>query len=416
MTRFLSEALRAPEPYFRLSLRRLENANGRPGTDIRLSSEVQRATLTKIRQLGLDPQNTTPEELYHALQRRLEADDQRLTRTLQSRAASHVSAEGDVVAGMIHALRELPDSKRCFALKASTLKSLIKTLPPHKALKRLGYRSLDSCLKHETPVLILTAAWLSENDNWRKRWQDQYKKLRPGDFEDRTLQLLEPTAARWQQLAAEVMTQYKHNLLSFRECGALVFLPLPRDIPTGAVTASLGLALHELNEIRAGSTFLKLAQLQPDFGKMVRTVAEDEPQLQSQLLDQPVPWRLIQHYYARLAHHFREDIFEPYIQAEDMVWQPIEKTLREIEPSFEFWQHSGHLALLQDRQPVSLNVVDAALNCCNKLPFEQRLVHYFRNSLWHELLLRYLQHDTVEQTVLNELQPHLAEAGAVGNQ
>jgi hypothetical protein len=54
---------------------------------------------------------------------------------------------------------------------------------------------------------------------------------------------------------------------------------------------------------------------------------------------------------------------------------------------------------------VSLNLVDAAVNFCNQLPFEQRVVHYFQRSLGHELLLRYLQHETVEQTVTDELQP-----------
>jgi len=58
---------------------------------------------------------------------------------------------------------------------------------------------------------------------------------------------------------------------------------------------------------------------------------------------------------------------------------------------------------------VSLNLVDAALNCCNQLPFERRLLNYFQRSLWHELLLRYLRHDSIEQTVRNELQPQLAE-------
>ena len=55
MTRFLSEALQAPEPYFRQGLRHLEAANGRPNYDIQLSVAVEQATRDKLRQLGLDP-------------------------------------------------------------------------------------------------------------------------------------------------------------------------------------------------------------------------------------------------------------------------------------------------------------------------------------------------------------------------
>jgi len=408
MTRFLSASLQAPEPFFRLGLKRLEAANGNPNTDIRFSTEVLHASRAKLLELGLDAHDTTAQELYQALQERVKADDARLTRNLRTQAATHISAEADVVAGMIHALKALPDSKRCYALKSSSLKAIIKKTPPKKAMKQLGYRSLESFLKHETPISILAAAWLTEGAQWQQRLLDQYRRLQSTDFENRNMQILQPTSVRWQRLAASSVTEKKHNLLCFKELGALVFLPFPADIPAGAVTASLGLALHELNEIRASSTFLKLCQVRRDFGSVVRTVAAEEPRLSSQLLDQAVPWHMIQRYYARFTEHFREEVFEPHLQLEDMAWHPIETALSAIEPSFAFWEQTAHLGLLHGHQPVSLNVVDAALNYCNQLPFEQRIIHYFQRSLWHELLLRYLRHDSVEQSVLSELQPQLA--------
>jgi hypothetical protein len=210
-----------------------------------------------------------------------------------------------------------------------------------------------------------------------------------------------------------VVDQKKHNLLSFKELGALVFLPLPATVPAGTTTVSLSLALHELNEIRAASTFLKLCQVRPDFGSIVRTVATEEPRLSSQLLDRAVPWHLVQRYYARLKQEAHEHVFEPHLQLEDMVWHPIEETLSAIEPSFAFWRDGAHVGLLHDKQPVSLNVIDAALNYCNNLPFENRMVKYFQQSMWHELLLRYLRPETVEQTILNELQPRLATETAL---
>jgi hypothetical protein len=408
MTRFLSESLQAPEPSFRTALHRLEAANGNPNTDIRFSSEVVRATKVKLMELGLDPHDTTAEELYHALQVRIKADDARLVKTLRTRAATYVSADGDVVAGMVHALQSLPDSTHCFALKASSLRGLMKKQPPKKAIKKLGYRSLDSFLKHESPVSMLASAWLTEGAVWQKRFVQQYAHLSPGDFEDRHISISRDDFKRWKGLAQDIVAHSKHNVLSFKELGALVILPFPATVPDGAVTASLTLALHELNEIRAASTFLKLSQVRADFGKVVQKVAAGEPELTSKLLDQPVSWKLIQRYYAHFSDRFQEAIFEPYVQLEDMVWHPVEKALAQIEPSLAFWQDSAHLGLLHQRRPVSFNIVDAAINFCNDLPFEKRVVHYFQRSLWHELLLRYLQHDTVKRTVLAELQPELA--------
>lgn len=409
MTKFLSQVLEAPEPFFRQGLRRLEAANGHPNTDIRFSAEVNRAAKDKLRELGLDPHDTTPRELYHFLQERVKADDKRLNRTLRTAAATHVSAEGDVVAGMVHALEALPDSKRCFALKASVFKSIIKKVPPKKTLKQLGYRSLDSFLKHESPVTILSAAWLTEDASWQRRLLTQYKQLKPGDFEDRKIAIVKPSGGRWQQLAEKITQDNKHNVLCLKELGALVLLPLPKDAPDGSTLASFSLAAHGLNEIRASSTFLKLCQVRGDFGKTVQSVVADEPRLSSQLLDEAVPWHIVHRFYDRMMSSGRESAFEPHLQLDEMTWQPIEKVLHAVDPELSFWRHTAHLGTLADKGPVSFNVVDAALSVCNNLPFERRVSTYFKQSLWHELLLRYLRAETVEQAVAAELQPQLAE-------
>lgn len=409
MTRFLSVALQAQEPYFRLGLSQLEAANGYPNTDIRLTSEVNHFAKSKLLELGFDPHDTTTKELYKALEERVKADDAKLSRYFRTHAATHVSAEADVVAGMAHAIQEVPDAKRTFALKGSSLKAVLKKNPPKKAMKQLGYRSLDSFLKHESPVLILAAATMSEGQAWHKRLLDIYKKLTPADFESRTIQIVHPNSVRWQHLAESTVAQKKHNLISLKEMGALVFLPLPASIPEGVVTASFSLALHELNEIRAASTFLKLSQVKADFGQVVGTIVGGEPKLNSELLDQPVSWHLIQRYYARLTHKFKEDVFGPHLQLEDMVWHPVEQTLSKLEPSFSFWHDTAHIGFLDGHKAVSMNLTDAALNLCNKLAYEKRAVHYFQRSLWHELMLRYLNYEPVEETVLNELQPQLAE-------
>jgi hypothetical protein len=408
MTRFLSEALQAREPYFRLGLQRLERVNGHPSHDIRLSTAVQQAVQAKLRSLGLDSLDTTGEELYHTLLERVKADDARLTKTLRTLAATHVSAEAEVVAGMVHALQALTAHDECFAIKATSLKALLRKLPPRKAMKQLGYRSLDSFLKHETLPSIMAAAWLVESPGWQQQLLQRYKRLKPADFENRTPVLLQPSSRRWRTLAEATVQTKRHNLLCFKELGAIVLLPLPVTVMPGVVTVSLMLALHELNEIRACSTYLKLCQVRPDFGNLVQAVVGAEPHVSSTLLSQPVSWHLIQHYYSRLKERFREELFEPHIRADDMAWQAVEQTLVHIEPRLEFWLDSAHLGLMHEHRFVSMNLLDMALNLCNRLPFERRITQACQRSLWHELLLKYLNHDTVEETVLAQLQPQLA--------
>lgn len=405
--------LEASEPFFRLGLQKLESAGGHPNNDIRFSMDMSRSAKDKLRELGLDPEDTTPEELYHVLQAKVKNDDARLTKTLRTLAATRISAEADPIAGMICAIKELPDSKRCFALKPSALRAILKKVPPKKAMKRLGYRSIDSFLKHETPVSILAAASLTEDAAWHRRLGDRYKKVQAVDFENRSIQIVQFDSKRWRGLAREAMANKRHNVMCFKEIGALAFLPLPASAPSGSLTASLCLALHELNEIRASSTFLKLCQVRPDFGEVVQTVADEEPHLQSQLLDQKVSWHIIQRYYARQNHNEPSTVLEPHLEQEDMVWHPLEQSLSTIEPALDFWKQSSHTGLLGRDGPVSMNVIDAALNACNDLPFSQRLTNYFKRASWHELLLRYMQPAAVEQALISELQPQLAEEVAL---
>lgn len=405
MTRVLSELLGVNALEFRAGLDQLERASGHNSNDIRLSAEVNQAMKYKLRQLGLDPKDTTGPELYSALQARIQSDDVRLLAHLREKYSSEDPAQD--MAHVAKELSKLPLHKSCFALKHAVGKRLLKKCPPKHAMKALGYRSLDSFLKHEPLANIYAAAALTESHTWHKQFYDQYKKLGAVDFEIRPITITSPDTLRWQTLAQEQVAVRKHNVLSFYELGEIVLLPLPSERPPAAIMTSLLLALHAMNEVKAASTFLKLCQVKPDFGNSLMQVVHGEPSLQAQLFGRPVSWHVIQRYYARFVDRFRAEIFEPHIQADDLSWHSIEKVLTHIDPAMEFWHHTTHLSLLHDHKPVSCNIIDVALNYCNGLDFEHRIVRHFRNSLWHELLIRYLKHENVEQLVVGGLEQEL---------
>ncbi len=405
MTRVLSELLGANPLEFKTGLNQLERASGHNNTDIRLSSEVNQAVRYKLKQLGLDPNDTTGEELYKALQSRIKADDARLVSILRQKYSSDDPMQD--VAHVAKELTRLPLQKSCFALKVTVGKRLLKKLPPKHAMKALGYRSLDSFLKHETLSSVYAATLLTESPTWHKQFHDLYKKLKPTDFEIRPIVISSPTTARWQKLASSHVSQRKHNVLAFHELGAIVLLPLSQERPPAAVTTSLLLALHEMNEVKAASTFLKMCQVRSDFGTALMQVVQGEPRLSAKLFGQAVSWHVIQRYYARFVDRFRAEIFEPHIQADDLSWHSVEKVISHIDPAMEFWHHTTHLSLLHNHKPVSCNIIDVALNYCNQLDYEHRIVRYFRHSLWHELLIRYLKHDNVEQLVVGGLESEL---------
>src|SRR5882672_2220829 len=273
MTRFLSVALGATEPTFSQGIQQLEQAAGRPGTDIRLTATIMQRTRAKIAELGLDPDDTNGRELYSALQERLKQDDQKVRLALN---IAEGAAADDIIGRVQQFLEKHETPKNCFALKASVTKRLLKKKPPKLAMKRLGYRSVDSMLKHETPANLFAGALMAEPVSWHKTFREKYAKLTPSDFESRKIILTHPTSKRWQELAHEFVSAERHNILSFRELGAVVLLPIDRPVDGLAITAML-LAMEEMNGIRAHSSYAKLQQVKPDFGRRLQESSVTEP-------------------------------------------------------------------------------------------------------------------------------------------
>jgi hypothetical protein len=404
MTRFLSVALGASEPTFSQGIQQLEQAAGRPGTDIRLTADIMRRTREKIAALGLDPNDTTGRELYGQLQERLRQDEQKV------RAALNIADDAspdDIISRVQQFLEKQDLPKSCFALKASVAKKLLKKKAPKTAMKRLGYRSLDSMLKHESPANLYAAALMCEPASWHKTFREQYTKLTPSDFETRDIAATHPVSKKWQQLAHEFVSAEHHNIMSFRELGAVVLLPIDHAVDGLAITTLL-LALEEMNGIRAHSSYAKLQQVKPDFGKRLQESSVTEPYTSATLAGQPVPWRMIQRYYARFTDAYHPEIFEPHVQPEDLQWISGEKTLATLEPTLEFWEGGENLGLLDETgQIVSCNALDVALGYCNHLSFQDRIVHFVRDNVWHELMMRYLNQENLETAVHQQLSAEL---------
>jgi hypothetical protein len=409
MTRYLSQLLGAREPTFSQSIQQLEQASGMPSTDIRLSTDLMQQARQKIAQLGLDPQDTTGPELYSALHERLRTDEQRVRAAL---GVTPDAASSDIVARVQQFVDKLEVSKECFALKASVAKRLLKKRPPKIAMKHLGYRSLESMLKHEQPAQLYAAALAYESSHWHKTFREQYTKLSPSDFESRPMSIVHPKTKRWSMLADNFVADTKQNILCFKELGAVVMLPIGEQVEGLAITTLL-LVLESMNDIRAHSSYAKLQQVKPNFGTIIQHSSVNEPYTTAQLAGQPVPWKMIQRFYGRHQHAYHPEVFEPHVQPEDLQWHSAEDILAKLEPALSFWQDTAALGVLHEGQPVSMNILDVCLSYCNHLSFADRIVHFVRDNLWHELMMRYLNQGNLEEAVHRQLSSELVAEPAL---
>lgn len=405
MTHYLSSALGAAQPLFSQSILELERASGRPSADIRLSTELVNRVRAKITELGLDPRDTTGPELYAALHARLRHDE---TRVRQALGLAEDASADEVLTRIQKFLNGHPTVGTCFAIKSTTIKRLFKKKAPKNAMKLLGYRSLDSMLKHEGAAAVYAAATIAETPSWHRAFRAQYASLQPNDFEQRAITVLQPKAKRWTEASDQFVQSGRHNILSFKELGTVVLLPMSAKID-GFAIASLLLALHYMNDIRTYSSFTKLQQVKPTFGKIIEQTSYTDPMTSAKLAGQSVPWKVIQRFYGRMRDAYHPEVFEPHVQAEDLAWHDAERVLAGLEPALGFWVGTQYTCMLHDGEPVSLNILDVSLSYCNHLSFADRIVHFAREHLWHELMSRYLHQGNLEVAVHQQLTQELTE-------
>ncbi|HUB93765.1 MAG TPA: hypothetical protein VMB52_04635 [Verrucomicrobiae bacterium] len=404
MSRILAELLGAAEPRFRQQIAQLERAAGLPGADIRLAMEVVNETRHRLRELGLDPHDTTGPELYKALQNRLLHDETQVRASLNIRADGTPQAVLEAVEKYLSGIT-LP--AETLAVKQSVMRVMLKKLKPMATCKRLGYRSLDSMIKHEPAALLLVAASMVESHDWQKRRLEAYKRLRVSDFETHKVSFLLPKSKRWPDVAAEYAIRIQHTVLAVPELGAVVILPPEHDLPSLAISTLL-LAVDSVNDMRSFGSYLKLQQVRPDFGEAFVKALTYEPLAAAEFAGEQLPWKVVQWFYGHGHSQYYPDVFEPHVQPEDLMWHDAEALLAQIHPSLAFWQGNQLLGLLDAaNNAVSLNVVDVALSVCNTLDYGQRLVNNMRLSLGRELMARYLHHENLHNLLLGQLDEQL---------
>jgi hypothetical protein len=397
----LAELLGVNEPWFHMHLRQLERTAGRPCADIRLAVRIATEAKDKIQQLGLDPYDTTGDELFAALEARLIRDEALVRRALK--ITSSDKAPTIMAAVTSHAAQKGTNTK-VFVAKQTAVRAILKKMKPKATMKGLGYRSMDSMFKHEPVALLLAASYILESPEWHTQRIAHYAKLKPSDFEIRSIIYVTPKGKRWPQLSQQFVAQHKHTIVTFPELGAIVVLPIEQDMPGLAVT-SMVLCMNALNDVRSVSAYIKLQQVKANFGTVVTAALTHQLVVDGIVANHSLQWQYIHHFYGVHTHLFPAEVFEPHVHTEDLQWDAAEDTLAELHCALEFWQGNHLLGVLDyNHTAISMNVLDVALGVCNNVAYAGRFVHALRTALDYELHAGYLQHEPVQLKLADTLQ------------
>ncbi|SRR6266496_525771 len=400
MANLLRDLLDAQEPLFSLSLRQLEEASGHKGIDTKLIGDIIEKTHEATRKLGLDHHDTSGPELYHALLAKIKAHDQHLARAIGGTNAEDVQQLLPLIKLAVEHAR-VP--KSCWVLKKSVAREMLRKSPPPTIMKLLGHRSVDSMLKHENLAEVYGALRFAESPDWLNKFNEQYKSLRPSDFETRDIEIVVMPRDRWGDIAESFVYKKRHNITHLKELGIILMLPVKLHKLPGITITAMPLLFHYINEIRLYSAYFKLQQVKKNFGQIFVDTLIADPGKAAVMAGSHVHWRVIQRYFGKLESERHPEIFQPHVQPEDLHWRKAEDALYHIDPELGFWRDLDYVGRFVDGRPVSLNLMDVSVGYCTDAPYEKRVIYHFRESLWNEIFMRYMGEQTLERQVLQQL-------------
>ncbi|OGL26069.1 hypothetical protein A3E49_02665 [Candidatus Saccharibacteria bacterium RIFCSPHIGHO2_12_FULL_49_19] len=411
MSNFLADALDWPQTSFNKFINHLEDLSGYPSEDTRLTSEVTAACCSRIADLGLDPSDTSPEELYRAMRIAYQSVSEVFATALGEQ--EHDDLESRYLR-IGRALEAVNYQGQIWSLTPPAIKKLLRDHPPRHLQKHLSYRSIASMLKRENPQLLFAAAWLMESSRWQKTISRSIANLRSQDIE-----LIAP---RTVVLDDRFWTgvNIKRPLVTARpEVGLAVIWPnqLAKRMTTLGV---ISLTLQALDELHSWSASLTPYHMQTKFPKIA---AAQWPQRMPGILTltgQAITWRSVwRHLCHQPAKQLGADLLEPILISSQASFEISQRqVLAGLHPALIWWAQNEYLIYGNGRHgTVSLNIIDIATDHARSSEFAERSSLSARQALNDELISRYLYYEGVNQLVYDQVsgdQPRPASPKSYG--
>lgn len=352
---------------------KLEELSGYASEDVRLLAEHQSGYRDKIGQLGLDCDDTTPQELYHVLKAKFEGDMQALAQANNYEELNRLERAQKIAE--LAASRQ-PDVT-VLAIKKPKLKALLRDNPPHHLMKRLNYRSLESMTKREDVSQLLAASVITEPASWNKKLLGSLRRLKSVDFEERKISYIAATGQKWASFAA------LSSPVNYVPIAATVLVwPVKALDEPGSISYSL-LALQAAEILETDSLYLKNYRFQTSFGRRAEKLFENSEQEELDIAGQAFfDWQSVKH------------LFHPKIDAL--------AAFTNLHPSLKWWE-DARKAVALDGQLVSMHLADFVSGRLHGSEFESRLAHNGVSSVKSALFERYLKYANVRNHFLGQL-------------
>jgi hypothetical protein len=396
MSKLLADLLGLERREFESAIARLEHMTLGPSIDVRVAVELQAKVREKTQQLGLDPHDTSHEELYYTLLARVERDDVLLREVFGLADADSVSNRCEKIAST---LQPLLNKETVLALQPAAIKKILKSVPPKKTLRVLKFRSLDAVLKRVDPYVLYGLAKKLEDKTWHKQLHARLKRLQPRDVGEHSVRLVTMPEAWVEKLDDKL---FQHFVQAIPEAGAVLLLPTIRAQESGAVLLATGVLLQAAQRLVIESLPYKLRALQHGIEVQIADIANGLAHTLAPVHGMHFSWHAV---YYSLAQGAGQVAQESSFIVSDLEWESTEARLAMLHPELAFWKDTHFAGVYDEARDcvVSLHVLDCASNLVMRKVYGEQAAVHLQGSLWNELQSRYVSLESVETIVHEQL-------------
>lgn len=251
----LAKMLGRPQAEVAKFIEQMEDKFGYPSHDVRLLAEIEQKVRDKITSLGLDPRDTTAQELYHALQAKFADDAGQIDKALSVRLSTGFKGR---LARATQLAKHVTGGAEVWVLKPTVAKNQLLILPPKKLMKQLHYRSAESMLKHENIGELYLLAPYVESNSWQSALAKACSNLASNNYVMNPINFVHPEVTRLEAIAQPAESSGINNKLT----GAVTVWPARNAMDAPLITLTLML-LQAAQQLEVNIDKYALASVHP---------------------------------------------------------------------------------------------------------------------------------------------------------
>jgi len=398
----IAKILRADKRLISHLAQRMSKVAGRQNVLEKIVEENEKRMKESLLNLGVSS-SASAKEIYDALISKIEADDHLFFEALEEPWLSSYKDCQKVLAFS----QKIASPPPGFFLKEEKAEELLIKNPPLKILAYLKYSSVKEMLAKENIWEIYCALRFQEERQWLNEvFFKEYENLKPQDFEKREIKVL-ALSPKWSLGAESFIAKKWHNISHLKEMGIIFVIPVSLGF-SGELLRMLSLVFHYFHEISFYSQlFLELSKDPKHFSKSLISLLRGEVIEKLPLVDEKIPWLVIQRYLAKEDENDAR-LFFPHISSEAIHWSKVAKDLikagrgfNHFDKEISFWANLDWVGdyfkdELGEDVLVSFNLVDTVMSLVKEKEMVKYLYHH-QESLWNKIFSEYFDEEKLEE-------------------